>query len=69
MGSREVTAEEKKALTWCLTSEINAFEKELVARGGARRDHYGNVTFDAVAAHLRLLESARGSVERIKVTG
>lgn len=64
-----MTTDEKRATLWCLTSEINAFANELTARGGARKDHYGNPQFDVVAAHLRLLESARASVERIKVSG
>ena len=61
-----MTTDEKRVILWALTSEIDAFSKELTARGGARRDHYGNPQFDAVAAHLRLLESARGAVERMK---
>lgn len=62
-----MSADEKRAVLWCLTSEIDAFDKELVRRGGPRRDSYGNTMFDAVLAHLRLLEAARASVERIKV--
>lgn len=61
------TPDEKRVVLWTLTSEIDAFAKELVARGGPRRDSYGNAQFDVVAAHLRLLESARVSVERIRV--
>lgn len=63
-----MTADEKRGVLWCLDNEIQAFDKELRARGGPRRDHYGAVTFDVVAAHLGLLESARRSIERIKVT-
>lgn len=62
-----MTEPEKRITLWCLTPEINAFEKELINRGGPRRDHYGNPQFDVVAAHLKLLESARSEVERIKV--
>lgn len=61
-----MTADEKRVVLWTLTSEIDAFAKELVARGGPRRDSYGNAQLDVVAAHLRLLESARGAVERMK---
>lgn len=63
-----MTTDEKRVTLWCLTSEIDAFSKELTARGGPRRDHYGNPQFDVIAAHLRLLESARIEVERIKAT-
>lgn len=63
-----MTTDEKRVVLWCLTSEIDAFSKELTARGGPRRDHYGNPQFDVIAAHLRLLESARIEVERIKAT-
>ena len=63
-----MTTDEKRIMLWCLTSEIDAFSKELTARGGPRRDHYGNPQFDVIAAHLRLLESARIEVERIKAT-
>lgn len=62
-----MTEPEKRITLWCLTSEINAFEKELLTRGGPRRDHYGNPQFDVVAAHLKLLEAARASVAKIKV--
>ena len=63
-----MTIDEKRVVLWCLNSEIDAFEKELVARGGPRRDHYGNPTYDTIAAHLRLLESARIEIESIRVT-
>lgn len=61
-----MTTDEKRVILWTFASEIDAFSKELTARGGARRDHYGNPTYDAVAAHLRLLESARTSIERTR---
>lgn len=61
-----MTTEEKRVTLHCLTSEIDAFAKELTARGGPRRDHYGNPVHDVVLAHLRLLESARVSIERIR---
>lgn len=60
-----MTTEEKRVTLWCLTSEIDAFAKELAARG-PRRDYYGNPQHDMVVAHLKLLEGARASVERIK---
>lgn len=63
-----MSADEKRAVLWCLTSEINAFETELVKRGGPRKDYYGNQLFDVIVAHLKLLESARREIERIKVT-
>lgn len=62
-----MSTEEKRIVLWCLTSEIDAFDKELVKRGGPRRDHYGQPVFDTVLAHLLLLEAARRSVEAIKV--
>ena len=60
-----MTTDEKRAILWCLTSEIDAFQREL-ARRGPRRDHYGDPQFDVAAAHVRLLEAARVSVERIR---
>lgn len=63
-----MTTDEKRVVLWCLDSEIGAFARELKARGGPRRDHYGVVTWDVVAAHLTLLESARRTVDRIKPT-
>lgn len=64
-----MSADQQRAILWCLDSEIKAFGAELAARGGGRRDAYGNPVHDAVLAHLRLLESARAEVVRIKVNG
>lgn len=61
-----MTTDEKRAVLWCLDSEIAAFDKELTARGGQRRDAYGNPVFDTVLAHLRLLQAAKGAVEKMK---
>lgn len=63
-----MTTDEKRAVLWCLNSEIQAFARELKARGGPQRDHYGVATFNVVNAHLGLLESARRAVEKVKVT-
>lgn len=45
-----MTTDEKRVVLWTLTSEIDAFNKELTARGGPRRDHYGNPQFDVALA-------------------
>lgn len=61
-----MSTDQKRVILWCLGSEIEAFDKELVKRGGPRRDHYGNPVFDVVVAHVALLRSAFSEIEKVK---
>lgn len=63
-----MTEREKRVTIFCLTSEIEAFDREL-RRRGPKRDHWGDPQFDVAAEHLRLLQSARALITRIKVDG